>query len=232
MRLNLNMKCPNCNAENNEGAKYCKKCGTPLAEKKVNSHEKMIDSMNSEKKSDNTKIIIALLIVVVVVLAGAFIYLQGFGGDSHSNNSPSQSNASNAASQSNASNQASSSQASPQSNQPKTATSQSSSMKIQGGSFSTGSELSDLTYANIYVGKEHAGKSAILQIWYSRDGSTLNNGNMVPVTVHSNGYLEVQSADAYKYYPDHATINLYDSNSNLLDTQSVSLSPTSGTQTF
>ena len=221
MRLYLNMKCPNCNAENNEGAKFCKKCGTPL-EKKANSHEKMINSMNNEKKSDNTKIIIAALIIIAVVLAGAFIYLQGFGSDSHSQDSPSQNNASNAASQSNASNQASSSQASPsQSNEEKTATPQSTSMKIQGGSFSTGSELSDLTYANIYVGKEHAGKNVILQIWYSRDGNTLNNGNMVPVTVHSNGYLEVQSAD-----------NLYDSNSNLLDTQSVSLSPTSGTQTF
>lgn len=232
MRLYLNMKCPNCNAENNEGAKFCKKCGTPL-EKKANSHEKMINSMNNEKKSDNTKIIIAALIIIAVVLAGAFIYLQGFGSGSHSQDSPSQNNASNAASQSNASNQASSSQASPsQSNEEKTATPQSTSMKIQGGSFSTGSELSDLTYANIYVGKEHAGKNVILQIWYSRDGNTLNNGNMVPVTVHSNGYLEVQSADAYAYYPDHATINLYDSNSNLLDTQSVSLSPTSGTQTF
>ena len=56
------MKCPNCNAENNEGAKFCKKCGTPL-EKKANSHEKMINSMNNEKKSDNTKIIIAALII-------------------------------------------------------------------------------------------------------------------------------------------------------------------------
>jgi len=224
------MKCSNCNAENNEGAKFCKKCGTPL-EKKENSHEKMINSMNNDKKSDNTKIIIAALIVIVVVLAGAFIYLQGFGNNSHSQDSaPSQSNASSSASQpqQDSQNQASSSQ----SNEPKTAQQQSSSMKIQGGSFSTGSELSDLTYANIYVGKEHAGESAILQIWYSRDGSTLNNGNMVPVTVHSNGYLEVQSADAYAYYPDHATINLYDSNSKLLDTQSVTLSPTSGTQTF
>ena len=65
------MKCPNCNAENNEGAKFCKKCGTPL-EKKANSHEKMINSMNNEKKSDNTKIIIAALIIIAVVLAGAF----------------------------------------------------------------------------------------------------------------------------------------------------------------
>lgn len=221
------MKCPSCNAENNDGAKFCKKCGTPL-EKKVVSHENMINSMANEKKSDNTKIIIAVLIVVIIVLAGAFIYLQGFGSNTHSqDSSPSESNASSSVSQSSQSQPVQS-----QSNEPKTATPQSTAMRIQGGSFSTGSELSDLTYASIYVGKEHAGKNVILQIWYSRDGSTLNNGNMVPVTVHSDGYLEVQSADAYTYYPDHATINLYDSNSNLLDTQSVSLSPTSGTQSF
>ena len=55
---------------------------------------------------------------------------------------------------------------------------------------------------------------------------------MVPATVHSDGYLELTSADAYLYYPDHATIKIYDSNSKLLTTKSVSLSPTSGTQTF
>ena len=67
---------------------------------------------------------------------------------------------------------------------------------------------------------------------YSRDGNTLNNGNMVPASVHSDGYLYLTSADAYHYYPDYATINIYDTSSNLLDSQSVSLSPTSGTQTF
>lgn len=43
---------------------------------------------------------------------------------------------------------------------------------------------------------------------------------------------KVSSADAYHYYPDHATINIYDSNSKLLTSKSVSLSPTSGTQSF
>ena len=107
-----------------------------------------------------------------------------------------------------------------------------SSMSILGGSFSTGSADEDKTYARINVGTSHAGEDVIVQIWYSRDGNTLNNGNMVPATVHSDGYLEIASADAYKYYPDYATINIYDSNSRLLATQSVSLSPSAGTQTF
>lgn len=106
------------------------------------------------------------------------------------------------------------------------------SLSILGGSFSTGSADEDKTYAHLNVGSQNAGKEIIVQIYYSRDGNTLNNGNMVPVTVHSDGYVELSSADAYKYYPDHADINIYDTNNHLLTSKSVSLSPTSGTQTF
>lgn len=107
-----------------------------------------------------------------------------------------------------------------------------SSISILGGSFSTGSADEDKTYARINVGTSHAGEDVIVQIYYSRDGNRLNNGNMVPATVHSDGYLEIASADAYKYYPDYATINIYDTNNNLLATRSVSLMPAAGTQTF
>ncbi len=103
---------------------------------------------------------------------------------------------------------------------------------IGGGIFKTGSELTDKTYAKIYIGGENAGKDIILRIVYSRDGSNLNNGNMVPLTVDSNGYVEIYSADAYSYYPDNAYIELYDSNSNLISTQNVRLDPDSSTQYF
>lgn len=216
------MKCSNCNEENSDTAKFCKKCGAPLKEKTIN-HGDMINSINDSKaKSDNTtKIIIIALAIVAVVLAGAFIYLYGFG-DSGANDSSSSNS------------QSASQDAQPQANTetPKTAEKTTPSMRIKGGSFSTGSADADKTYAQIYVGTEHAGESVIVQIYYSRDGNTLNNGNMVPANVHSDGYLYITSADAYKYYPDHATINLYDSDSNLMDTQSVNLSPSSGTQTF
>ncbi len=213
------MICPNCNSENNEGAKFCKKCGTPLNNKKMD-HGTLINSMENEKSDNTTKIIIIALIIVALVLAGAFIYLQGFGnGNSQSTSTSDAENVSTAATP-----QSSSSTATPQSS--------SSSMKILSGSFSTGSAESDKTYASIYVGTQYSGQSVIVQIWYSRDGSTLNHGNMVPVTVHSDGYIQVSSADAYHYYPDTAKINLYDSNSKLLDSKTVYLSPTSGTQTF
>lgn len=107
-----------------------------------------------------------------------------------------------------------------------------SSLTINGGTFETGSSLSDKTYASIYVGSNHAGEKVKIQILYSRDGNALNNGNMVSKTVDSAGYINVKSADSYKYYPDYATINIYDTSGNLLDSQSVSLSPTSGTQSF
>ena len=105
-------------------------------------------------------------------------------------------------------------------------------MEIHGGAFSTDGGLEDLTYASIDVGSQYAGDDIIIQIWYSRDGSTLNQGNMVPITVTSDGYANVRSADAYSYFPDNAKINIYDSNEKLLASQEVSLSPSSGIQTF
>lgn len=55
---------------------------------------------------------------------------------------------------------------------------------------------------------------------------------MVPKTVTSDGYINIRSADAYKFFPDHAEINIYDTNNNLLCTKEVTLSPESGIQTF
>ena len=219
------MRCPNCNSENNDGAKFCKKCRTPL-NKNVVSHEKMINSMSKENSGNNTtKYIIVALIIVAVALAGAFVYLYGFNHDNSQNNQVPVQNDNKSSVDNSEPVQASQSS---QSAQPQA----SSSMSILGGSFSTAGGLEDKTYASIFVGPEHAGENVQIQIFYSRDGSTLNNGNMVPKTVDSSGYIEVASADAYKYFPDYAEINLYDASGKLLDTQSVSLNPDSGTQTF
>lgn len=105
-------------------------------------------------------------------------------------------------------------------------------LTILGGSISTGGGLSDKTYAKVFVGPEHAGENVKIQIWYSRDGGYLNNGNMVPKTVTSDGYIEVASASAYEKFPDTAEINIYNNNGALLDTYTVYLNPESGTQTF
>lgn len=222
------MKCPNCQCENSDTAKFCKKCGNPLEMRTIN-HESMINSMsgNSSSSDNTTKIIIIALAIIAVVLAGAFVYIYAFGDSNSSNdNVNAQANQDKSQVDSNTTKTATQTQSS------QSSSSTPSSLSILGGSFSTGSAEEDLTYASIYVGKQHAGENVIVQIFYSRDGNSLNNGNMVPATVHSDGYLEIASADAYHYYPDYATIKIYDSNSRLLDTQSVSLAPTSGTQSF
>ena len=56
------MKCPNCQSENSDTAKLCKKCGTALnTEPAPNSHESMVKSMNEHKsQNNNTKIIIVI----------------------------------------------------------------------------------------------------------------------------------------------------------------------------
>lgn len=233
------MKCPSCNSENSDSAKFCKKCGTPLKESTI-SHQNMIDSMNNESKSNSTTIIIAVLVIIAVVLAGAFIYVNMHNSDASQNSNAHAGNSSSAKPVNQQQQQPQQQETTPQissdsqssSSASSNAQPSTSSMKIRGGSFSTGSAEEDKTYASIYVGSEYAGQSVIVQIYYSRDGNGLNNGNMVPATVHSDGYLEIASADAYHWYPDHAQINLYDSGSHLLDSVSVNLAPTSGTQTF
>ena len=105
-------------------------------------------------------------------------------------------------------------------------------MEIEGGAFYTDGGLDDLTYASVDVGTKYSGDDVIIQIFYSRDGSDLNKGNMVPKTVNSKGFVNVKSADSYKYFPDNAEIKIYDANKNLLDSLKVKLSPSKGIQTF
>ena len=215
------MLCPKCQTENSDSAKFCKKCGAPLA--RTINHDAIISSMNKSNSDNNTtKIIIIALIIIAVVLAGAFIYLYAASGDSN-DDSTSDSNSDVDVDSNDDSDTATASPSSP---------SRSSSMQILGGSFKTGSSLSDKTYASIYVGSQYAGEDVIIQIYYYNGGTTLNNGNMVSKTVDSNGYIHVRSANAFEYYPDKAIIYLYDSDKILLDKVTVTMSPTSGTQTF
>ena len=143
------MYCPNCNSENSDSAKFCKKCGSPL--KKTIDHQSMIKTINNEKSGDNTsKYIIIALIIIALALAGVFAYI-GFG-----NNGADDSQAAPTSEQN----------TTVQASQPTQTSSASQSMTIYGGSFSTGSGLSDKTYANIYVGSEHAGEDVTIQIKY------------------------------------------------------------------
>ena len=65
------MKCPKCETENQDGAKFCRSCGNPL-EQKVVKHSNVLSS------NDNTKtIIITLIAIAIIVLIGVGVYASG-----------------------------------------------------------------------------------------------------------------------------------------------------------
>lgn len=103
---------------------------------------------------------------------------------------------------------------------------------IGGGIFKTGSSLDAKTNAKIYIDGGNPGESVIIKIKYYRDGNSLNKGNLVTKKIGSDGYIDINSADSYKYYPDKAYIELYDLNGKLQSTQTVTLNPDSSTQYF
>ena len=113
-----------------------------------------------------------------------------------------------------------------------TSSSSSDSLSILSCSFSTENKSDALTYCDAYVGEEHSGENVKISVLYSRDGSNLNNGNIVPKTVDSSGYVSVPSASAFSKFPDNAIVTIYDSSGDILDTQSYDLKIKSGTQTY
>lgn len=231
--------CPSCGFENKNSAKFCKNCGTPLMTDRpikdnyvatgtdptvrVDNSNSNNSNGNSNSGSDNKNLIIICLTVVIcaILIAGALVLFSN-------NNSNDNSDILSDSASLNGTNSIDVNE-STDVEPVKTAQSD---MQILSGSFSTGSGKSDKTYCSVYVGEEYAGESVKISVLYSRDGSTLNQGNIVPKTVDSSGYVSVPSANAFKYYPDDAYITLYDSDGNVLDTQEVYLSPQSGKQTF
>ena len=231
--------CPNCGFENKNSAKFCKNCGTSLMTDRpikdnyvatgtdptarVDNSNINNSNRNSNSGSDNKNLIIICLTVVIcaILIAGALVLFSN-------NNSNDNSDILSDSASLNGTNSIDVNE-STDVEPVKTAQSD---MQILSGSFSTGSGKSDKTYCSVYVGEEYAGESVKISVLYSRDGSTLNQGNIVPKTVDSSGYVSVPSANAFKYYPDDAYITLYDSDGNVLDTQEVYLSPQSGKQTF
>lgn len=208
------MYCPNCGKENKDGVSFCKFCGASLnSSPKQNNPEQVVTQQNtSDEDMRKNYIIIGLvaLIVVVILIAGL-----AAAGVFNNNNNGNNVNHANVASNNNT--------VTANANSP---------LKILGCSFTTGSANADKTYAHINVGKQHAGQTVKITAIWSRDGNNLNNGNLLTRTVDSNGYVDFNSANAFKYYPDKAVVKLYNNDGSLADQLTVNLSPTSGTQTF
>ena len=108
----------------------------------------------------------------------------------------------------------------------------SSSIKIISGDISTGSSLEAKTHAHIYVGTNHAGETIQITAKYSRDGASLNDGNILTLTVDSQGYVSFDSAEGFAKFPDNAVIEIYNDDGSVLDSKTVKLSPSAGTQSF
>ncbi len=236
--------CPNCGAENNDTAKFCKNCGNSLSggnpikdnyvttgnapSAQSNNSNFNNGSNNSNSKSDNKNLIIISLTIIIcaLLIAGALIMFSSNGNDNDD------SELSDSASLNGGLDTVNESVDNAADDSAASTVAQDSSPRIISGSFSTGSSASDKTYCTIYVGSEHAGEKVKISILYSNDGSTLNQGKVVSKTVSSDGYVKVASANALDYYPDEAYITLYDNNGNVLDTQTVYLNENSGKQTF
>ena len=62
------MKCPDCGAENQDNAKFCKSCG-----KNIQKNHSSNDSNIESKSNKNILIICATVIICVIIIAGAFL---------------------------------------------------------------------------------------------------------------------------------------------------------------
>lgn len=74
----MTIYCPDCGEENDNSAKFCKKCGKSL-EFSAASSTTLPKNQNLSKKSSkrNILIIIATLVICVAAVAGVFLYLNG-----------------------------------------------------------------------------------------------------------------------------------------------------------
>lgn len=248
------MICPYCSSENKDNAKFCKYCGKSLnpvstmkkeyldAHDKTNKTKQDSNDNSSSFSSKNLIIICVTVIVCIGLIMGSVLYISfnknnpstNVNTDSALNNNENISdNSVNQSSDSNENNSNDVTTDTVDTTVTETDTvSNYNNIQIISGKFYTGHKLSDKTYCDIYVGSENAGTKLKIQIYYSRDGKTLNPGNIVPKTVDSDGYVSLRSANAFKYYPDHASIKLYDLEGNVLDSMEVTMSASKGTQTF
>lgn len=254
------MKCPYCGSYNENHAKFCKECGkslnpvSTLKREHLLNHDKVeyeqsenYDNPSTLGSSKNLIIICFTVIICIGLIMGTVFYIAS--NVNHSNNAINSSNLNNSlkrtdngVTQANTENISDSGDIDDDSelteddmdystDDPETNPAYKD-IQILSGSFKTGNKLSDKTYCKVYVGDENAGTKLKIQVLYSRNGNTLNPGNIVPKTVDNKGYVSLRSANAFKYYPDNAVITLYDLDNNVLDSIEVTMSANKGTQTF
>lgn len=217
------MICQNCGCLNASNSPYCKNCGSPLI-----NNSPMDNAQPQYTNSSNSNAIIIICITVILlalIIAGTFLVMSNNNGDANALINNTHANAHQAASDEKTQS------AVTQDNSEESVT-ESLPLEIRSGSFYTGSSLSDKTKCTVFVGSQYSGQQVKISVLYSRDGSNLNQGKVVPVTVDGSGYVTVYSANAFKYYPDYAYITLYDGNGYVQDTRTVYMDARGGTQSF
>lgn len=207
------MYCPNCGYENRDNARFCKKCGTMFNATPNNNVHPSNNHLNS---SNNNLLIIGITVIIIIaIIAGTVIFLSNDGFTS-------QNSLNNISEQNNTNNQ----------NSTQADNSNNNGLKIISGTFTTGSPLPAKTYITVNVGEKHAGENVKIRVFYTHDGSKLNAGNIVPMTVDNTGHFTMNTLNSLNHYPDHASITLYDGDGNIVDTMEVDMEPTSGLQYF
>lgn len=245
------MICPNCGVENRDDANFCKNCASslkketsekiqkdlgktelkssngvnnknnkPATSNEVSKVTKVDSNVGSgtTKRNNNTLIICLTIIACAVIIAGALIYsnpaILSQSDNTQVNESSSQ--------VSNSTNAVTSEKTDYDEN----------SVSIGFSDFYTGSSSSDKSYCSANIGTEHYGEKYQISVLYSRDGSNLNDGNLVKKTVDDEGFLHVSSSNAFSYYPDKAIVTIYDMDDNVLDQKTYYLDPVSGSQSY
>ena len=200
------MKCPNCGTENDDGVRFCKGCGANLQNVSAPTHTP------SQAKGNNNILIICVAIVLCVLIIGAVVIFTSGSDDSDDNVAVNDSNDGDSVDSSDDS------------------SASSDSLSIKSG-YIFSSDFKQ-TFCTVNVGEQFAGEDVKISVLYSRDGSNLNNGNIVDKTVSDIGEISVPTADVLNSYPDKAIITIYDSVGNPLDTKTVKLKTDTSTQYF
>lgn len=225
------MICPECGTANADTAKFCKGCGSSLKSNRP-METTYVPPNNSNSDGDNKKLVLicATIIICIAIIAATFIMISDNNNVSDGyNNVQSDSNdnvvsddsSNDVASQSSSNDVASSavSQSSPD-------------ISIKYCDFYTGSSLSDKSYCSANIGTEHYGETYKIGVSYYNGGSKLNDGATATKKVDEEGFLHIYTSNAFDYYPDKATVDIYDANGNFLTEKTYYLEQTSGQQKF
>ena len=219
------MICPECGTANRDSAKFCKNCGSPIKAQEPIAHTN-VSANNSNSSGDNKRLVLicGTIIVCIAILAAAFIMISSnndVGTDSNDYSSVQSNSNDDVVSDSSSKEDTSSSLSQSSSN-----------IHIKYCDFYTGGSLSDKTYCSANIGTEHYGETYKIGVQYSRGGSNLNDGATATKTVDEEGFLHIYTSNAFEYYPDKATVEIYGKNGEFITEETYYLEERSGQQKF